>query len=72
MANCIYITGSVTQSLKAKRILAEHSIPVSTTKLSSERDKRGCIHGIEFNCFHRNNIAHILAASGISFEEYRT
>lgn len=72
MANCIFTMGSITQSLKAKRILAEHSIPVSTTKLSSNHDKKGCVHGIEFNCSQQNNITRILSANGIGFEEYRT
>lgn len=69
MQNCIYITGSVTQAMKAKRILAEHSIAVNTTKISADKSKKGCIHGIESNCQNAANIRHILHNAGISFEE---
>ncbi len=68
MANCILITGSVTQALKAKHILAEHSISVITTKITAKTAKKGCVHGIEFNCQNRANIEKILKNAGLSFE----
>lgn len=70
MATCIFTIGSVTQSMKAKRILTEYSIPVNTTKLSTSRDARGCVYGIEFNCNQKPNIYRILSGSGIPFEEH--
>ena len=70
MSKCIFTTGSVTQAMKAKRILAEHSIPVSTTKISSARDRRGCIYGIEFSCAQNGNISRVLSFAGISYDEY--
>ncbi len=69
MANCIYITGSITQALKAKKLLAEHSIAVNTTKTSFEKGKTGCVHGIEFNCNYSANIKRILLGAAIPFEE---
>ena len=69
MANCIYITGSITQALKAKKILAEHSIAVNTTKTTLEKGKSGCVHGIEFNCNYRANIKRILQGAAIPFED---
>lgn len=70
MAKCVFTTGSVTQAMKAKRILAEHSIPVNTTKISSKKDRRGCVYGIEFSCAQKGNVAGILSFAGIFFEEY--
>lgn len=70
MATCIFSIGSVTQSMKARRILAEYSVPVNTTKLSTNRDKKGCVYGIEFNCSQKSNISRILSGSGIPFEDY--
>lgn len=71
MSNCTIITGSVTQAMKAKRILAEHSIAVEVTKLSAIRNQKGCIYGIAFPCGHRGNITRILGNAGIPFEEFR-
>lgn len=69
MATCIYITGSITQALKAKKLLADNSIAVNTTKITSEKSKKGCVHGIEFNCNYKANIKRILHGASIPFEE---
>ena len=70
MSNCIFLTGSVTHALKAKRLLAAHSIPVETTKVTAHRGKKGCVYGIEFNRSYKSNIVHLLTNAGIEFEEY--
>ena len=70
MANCIFTTGSVTYSMKAKQLLWEYAIPANTVKLSTSQNKKGCIYGIEFPCGHKSNVSRILAANGVSFEEY--
>lgn len=70
MNSCIFLTGSVTYAIKAKRLLAESSILVQTTKVSSHRGRKGCIYGIEFPCQQANNIRRILESAGIGFEEY--
>lgn len=68
MFNCIFLLGSVTQVMKAKHLLNTYSLPVYATKVSTE--KRGCIHGIEFACNYKKNIANILQKNGIKFEEF--
>lgn len=70
MSNCIYTIGSVTQANQAKRILGENSIFVKITKITDSR-RKGCIHGIEFNCVNKLAINRILLRAGINFEEYR-
>ena len=71
MSKCIFTTGSVTYSLKANRILAENSIPCSTTKISARNNNRGCIYGIEFACSQKANVIRLLSGAGIDFEEYK-
>ncbi len=70
MANCTFTTGSATHTMKAKRILEKYSIPVNTTKVSSVRDRKGCMHGIIFPCSQKSNVARILSANGVPYEEY--
>ncbi len=70
MSKCIFTTGSVTYSLKAKRILAENSIPCSTMKISAKKNNRGCVYGIEFPCNQKANVIRLLSGTGIDFEEY--
>ncbi|MBQ8836795.1 MAG: DUF3343 domain-containing protein [Clostridia bacterium] len=71
MTTCIYTIGSVTQANRAKRILAENSISVKIIKIT-DQSKKGCIHGIEFNCANKLNINRILLRASINFEEYQT
>ena len=70
MANCIFTTGPVTYSIKAKQLLGEYAIPVNTIKISTSQNKKGCVYGIEFPCQHKFNASRILSSRGISFEEY--
>lgn len=69
MKNCIYIFDSITNAIKAKRILSDNSILVNTIKISSKQ-RGGCTHGIEFDYRYSANINRILSASKIRFEEY--
>ena len=41
--------GSVTQSIKAQKILSEHSIPSKVVKISSDNRGRGCIYGLDID-----------------------
>ena len=72
MSTCIFTIGSITQAMKSRRILAEHSIAVNTIKLSNSTDKKGCVHGIEFGCPYASNIKRILSEHGVQFGEYIT
>lgn len=70
MPNCIFTTSSVTYAMKAKQLLQEYAIPVNTLKISTDRNRKGCVYGIEFSCNQQLNVSRILSAGGIPFEEY--
>lgn len=72
MSTCIYTIGSVTQVMKARKILADHSIAVNAIKLTNSNNNNGCIHGIEFSCPYATNIKRILSDYGIRAGEYTT
>lgn len=69
MPDCRILTGSVTQAMKAKRILSKYSILAEVVKSSSANDNSGCVYGISFSCAHMENISRILHAGGIPFKE---
>ena len=71
MTNCIFTIGSVTQSMKAIRLLSANSIPAKSIKLSNSNSRSGCVYGIEFNCRYSENIKRFLSAANIRFEEYK-
>lgn len=68
MSTCFLNIGSITQAIKAKKVLAQHSIKAEIQKNGTEYNK-GCVHGIEFGCQNFSNVKRILNASGIVFEE---
>ena len=65
-ALCTLSLGSMTQALKAKRLLSRSDISVSVKKLSTSDRDRGCVYGIEFPCELSGNIKAILAKNGMS------
>lgn len=67
MPTCIYTIGSVTQAMKAKKLLTEYSLPINIIKVNNE--KHGCVHGIEFSCSYKNNIKSILDKHNIKYLE---
>lgn len=68
MSTCILITGSITQAVKAKKLLLAHSITADVTKLAS--DMQGCRYGVRLPCIQKDNAQRILHAEGIHCEDY--
>ena len=64
-ALCSLSLGSMTQAIKAKRILSRSDIAVNVKKLSTSGNERGCIYGIEYPCELSGNIRVILQRNGV-------
>lgn len=62
---------SMTQALKAQKILASEAIPCEIVKVGVT-SRRGCSYGIEFNCNQKNNVKTVLSRAGISPEKWNT
>jgi hypothetical protein len=67
-ALCSLSLGSMTQALKAKRLLGRFDIRVNVKKLSVSNNTSGCIYGIEYPCEISGNVNAILKNGGISSE----
>lgn len=67
MDKCVMIFTSQTVSLKARRLLAEHSIACSTVKPTDE--KRGCLNGVALSCKKLDEAAGILIKAGIRYSD---
>ena len=57
---CTASLGSMTISLKAKRLLSARGIEVTVRKLSAGSSSRGCVYGIEYSCELWGNILSVL------------
>lgn len=61
---CSAELGSVTEAMKAQRVLAAAAIPSEIIKNEGAR-RRGCVFGIGFSCAQANNVRTILSSAKI-------
>ncbi len=67
MANCLITLRSVTDSMKAKRLLERQGIAAQTVKLDGDYIGRGCTHGIRLDCRHTSQVSRLLTDNNISY-----
>ena len=65
---CICILGSVTQAMRAQRLLASAAIPADTIKVTGN-GTRGCTYALSFSCAQNENVRRILEGGGIRPKE---
>lgn len=68
---CSAELGSVTEAIKAQRVLAAAAIPSEIIKSEGGR-RRGCVFGIGFSCTQTNNVRAILSSARINPKEWHT
>ncbi len=70
MQKTVYSVGSVTQSVKAVRLLRRLGLQARSIKLDTNRTVRGCTHGIEFFTRDAYRITQVLRENNVHFEMY--
>lgn len=66
---CLCIIGSMTQTLRAQRMLASAAIPTDAVKADTGRGGRGCTYALSFSCTQRENVRRILTGGGVRIRE---
>ena len=69
---CSAEIGSVTEAMKAQKVLAAAAIPSEIIKKEGTSRHRGCVFGIGFSCAQKNNVRSILGAARIYPKEWNT
>ena len=64
-APCFCVIGSMTQAMKAQRILAAAAIGARVEKADSSITRRGCAYAIYYPCEQDANVRAVLRQSGI-------
>lgn len=68
---CSAAIGSVTQAMRAQKVLAGAAIPTTVIKYeSSGRDNKGCVYGLSFSCSQSNNVQTVLAHERIKVKQW--
>ena len=66
---CSAQIGSVTQAMRAQRVLATAAIPTTVVKNDAAR---GCIYALSFSCSQENNVRSVLARERIRVKSWNT
>ena len=66
---CLAVIGSMTQTMRAKKMLTASAIPADTVKTDSGRGGHGCTYALSFSCTQQENVRYILEKSGVRVRE---
>ena len=62
---CTCVIGSMTQTIRAQRILSAAAIPTETVKADLPSGKRGCSYALSFSCTQSRNVQALLEKNGV-------
>lgn len=67
---CVAVIGSMTQALRAQKVLASAAVRADVVKADSDHTRRGCAYALSYPCSQENNVRTILAASGVLVRDF--
>ena len=67
---CSIAVGSVTQAMKAQKILASAAIPSIVIKYDAQGASRGCVYGLSFSCLQTDNARTVLSGAGLKVKQW--
>ena len=66
---CLCIIGSMTQTMRAQKLLASVAIVADAVKADTGKGGRGCTYALSFSCTQKENVRRILTGGGIRIRE---
>ena len=67
---CLAVIGSMTQAMRAQKILANAAIRAEIIKADASLTKRGCVYALEYSCVQNQNVKTILEGAGVRVRSY--
>ena len=67
---CLAVIGSMTQAMRAQKVLAGAAVRADVVKADSAHTRRGCAYALSYPCAQENNVRTILAGAGIRVRDY--
>ena len=64
-ASCTATLASMTQAIKAQKVLAAAAIPASIVKTEPASSLQGCSYGVEFSCNQVKNVRKVLGGMSV-------
>lgn len=70
LSGCYCAIGSMTQAMRAQRVLGDAAIRAEIVKADPASAGRGCAYALSYSCAQANNVQTILTRSGIRPHSY--
>ncbi len=67
---CVAVVGSMTQALRAQKVLANAAVRADLIKADSAHTRRGCAYALSYPCLQENNVRTVLASAGIRIHDF--
>ena len=67
---CLAVMGSMTQALRAQKVLAGAAVRADVVKADSVHTRRGCAYALSYPCSQENNVRTILSEASIRVRDY--
>ena len=67
---CLAVMGSMTQAMRAQKVLAGAAVRAEVVKADSAHTRRGCAYALSYPCSQENNVRTILSGAGIRVRDY--
>ena len=67
---CLAVMGSMTQTLRAQKVLADAAVRAEIVKADSAHTRRGCAYALSYPCSQENNVRTILSSAGIRVRDF--
>ena len=67
---CLAVMGSMTQTLRAQKVLADAAVRAEVVKADSAHTRRGCAYALSYPCSQESNVRTILSSAGIRVRDF--
>ena len=67
---CFAVMGSMTQTMRAQKVLAGAAIRAEVVKADSNHTRRGCAYALSYPCVQDGNVRTILLSAGIRARDF--
>ena len=67
---CFAVMGSMTQVLRAQKVLLDAAVRADVVKADSAHTRRGCAYALSYPCVQDSNVRAVLSSAGIRVRDF--
>jgi len=67
---CLAVMGSMTQAMRAQKVLSDAAVRAEVVKADSAHTRRGCAYALSYPCSQESNVRTILSSAGIRVRDF--